>query len=128
MHLQRRRLRAVERSPALRQDPPMPPRRSVCVCACVYIYIYIYTHIYIYAYNVYVYIYIYMHIYIYIYIYVGRERERENTRPVPVTSEIGTPTRAPDNRFRIMQDYLNSIRSTSLLNLWGWGRGFLFHR
>ena len=83
---------------------------------CMYIYIYMYSF------------YVCICIYIYIYIYVGRERERENTRPVPVTSEIGTPTRAPDNRFRIMQDYLNSIRSTSLLNLWGWGRGFLFHR
>ena len=40
-------------------------------------------------------------------------------------SEPPTPARAPDNRFRQMQDQLNYVRSTSLLNIWGWGRGFL---
>ena len=32
-----------------------------------------------------------------------------------VTDEIGTQTRAPDNEFRKMQDWLNHIRDTSLL-------------
>ena len=27
-----------------------------------------------------------------------------------------------------VQDELNSVRSTGLLNSWGWGRGLLFHR
>ena len=38
-------------------------------------------------------------------------------------SEPPTPTRAPDNQFRKMQAHLNHIRNSSLLNLWGWGRG-----
>ena len=39
-----------------------------------------------------------------------------------------TPTRAPDNQSRKTQDQPNSVRNTGLLNLWGLGRGFLFHR
>ena len=39
-----------------------------------------------------------------------------------------TPTGAPDSQFRKMQDQLNSIRNTDVLNIWGWGRGFLFCR
>ena len=46
----------------------------------------------------------------------------------PMKSEPPTPTRAPDSQFRKMQYQLDSIRNTSLLSLWGWGRGFLFHR
>ena len=46
----------------------------------------------------------------------------------PMKSETPTPTRAPDNQFRKMQCLLNSIRNNDLLNVWGWGRGFLFHR
>ena len=46
----------------------------------------------------------------------------------PVKSEPPTPCRAPDSQFRKMQDQLNYVRSASLLNAWGWGRGFLFHR
>ena len=41
----------------------------------------------------------------------------------PMKSEPPTPTRASDNQFRKMQDSLNCIRHTSLLNFWGWGRG-----
>ena len=43
-------------------------------------------------------------------------------------SEHPTPTRARDNQFRKMQDSLNYLRNTSLLNFWGWSRGFLFHQ
>ena len=37
-------------------------------------------------------------------------------------------TGAPDNQFRQMYDWVNYIRNASLLNVWGWGRGSLFHR
>ena len=46
----------------------------------------------------------------------------------PLKSEPQTPPRAPDKQFRQMQCQLNSIRATSLIYFWGWGRGFLFHR
>ena len=49
------------------------------------------------------------------------------THVLYMKSEPPTPTRAPGNKFRQIQDQLNSIRHTSLLNFWGWGRGFLFH-
>ena len=39
----------------------------------------------------------------------------------PMKSEAPTPTRAPDNQFRKMQDELTSIRNTSLPNFRGWG-------
>ena len=37
--------------------------------------------------------------------------------------EPPTQTRAPDNQFRQMQDYLTYTRNTSLLNACGWGPG-----
>ena len=40
----------------------------------------------------------------------------------PMKYEPLTPTRAPDNQFRKLQNLLNCIRNTSLLNVWGWGR------
>ena len=46
----------------------------------------------------------------------------------PMQSEPPTPTRAPDNQFRQIQYQLVYVRNTTLLNLWSWGRGVLFHR
>ena len=43
-------------------------------------------------------------------------------------SEPPTPTRAPDKQFRQTKDYLNYGINTNLLDFWGWGPGFLFHR
>ena len=47
---------------------------------------------------------------------------------LPMKSEPPTPTRAPDSQSRKMQGWLNFIRNASLLNSWGRGRGFRFHR
>ena len=46
----------------------------------------------------------------------------------PMKSEPPTPTRAPDDQCRQIQYWLKYIRNTSLLNVWGWGQGFLFHQ
>ena len=46
----------------------------------------------------------------------------------PTKSEPPSPAGAPDSQFRKIQDELNHVRNASFLNLWGWGRGFLFHR
>ena len=43
-------------------------------------------------------------------------------------SDPPTPTRAPDNQFRQIQDQPDFVRNASLPNFWGWGRGILLHR
>ena len=47
----------------------------------------------------------------------------------PMKSEPPTPTRAPDNQLRTKSYQTHHIyRNIHLLNLLGWGWGFLFHR
>ena len=70
----------------------------------MYIYIYTYTHTYIYVYNVCIYIYIYIHTYIYIYVVYQLLKSWATNERInqPRRSELPTPSRAPDNRFRKM--------------------------
>ena len=123
---------------------------SLSLSLYIYIHIYVYTCVYVYIYIyiymcIYIYIYIHIHTYIYIYIYIVGNEKRE---PTGLTAHTHTEAyvawslrqaydyrqdrpglfaaRRPDNQFRTMQDKLNVTRNASLLNFWGWGRGFLF--